>query len=283
MFRTLLAALAVALVWWATQAAAAEPGLSGVFNGVADAEGAVIRIRPDEEGFSGIFFDARGAKQRFSADRVEGGAEAVLDMDGRTVLMRIDPLPYGAEVQIIPFTADGRLDVAAGRTLNFLRDGLTLPKPPPDFVDAPADASGRITGNSFLASYEFWSPTGVRNGYLSLPERFRTLLRLYPAVLLDVLWKLCLAPDADRALGVALRGQGVGCDTVIDGLAEMQRNGSFAQFKRDVARDREFLRTSVRCADGYRESRAACEKAARRLSQSAVSLETAATVLTRYR
>jgi len=269
------------LLLGATQAQAA--GLSGEFLGVADAEGARIRIEPDSDGYRGTFYDARGTKQKFSADRTGDVAEAVLDMDGRTVLMRMFPLPYGAEVAIIPFTDDGRLDIPASRTLNFLRAGLKLPKPPPDFVDAPVDPNGRIAGNSFLVSYEFWAPSGVKNGYLSLPDRFRTLLRLYPSVLLDVVWKLCLAPDAGQALAIALRGQGVTCDEVVGWLAAIQESGRFNRFKADVAEDRKFLRASVRCADGYQVSQKLCEEAAQRLSQSAVSLETAATVMARYR
>jgi hypothetical protein len=167
--------------------------------------------------------------------------------------------------------------------LHFVRSGLELPRPDADFVAAPADARGRITANSFLASYEFWSPEGVRNGYLALPERFRTLMRLYPAVQLDLIWKLCLAPAAGEALALALRGQGVTCADAIDGIAEAQRSGRFDAFKREVRDQKASLRTTVRCADGYPESREACDRAARELSAQAVSLDTAATVLGRYR
>ena len=69
-------------------------------------------------------------------------------------------MPYGAEVTIIPFDAEGNLVIAAGRALNFVRTGLILPQPGADFVEAPRDDRGRITANSFLASYEFWRPTG---------------------------------------------------------------------------------------------------------------------------
>jgi hypothetical protein len=257
--------------------------LSGEYYGVEDATGASIKIKPDSEGFKGTFFDARGAKQKFSADRIGDIAEAVLDMDGRTVLMRMSPLPYGAEVAIIPFGAAGNLEMGAARILNFVRSGLELPEPGADFVDAPQDDKGRISANGFLASYEFWHPTGVRNGYISLPERFRTVMRLFPAVQLDVIWKLCLAPSPDLALATALRGQGVACPEVIDGLASTLRRGTFTAFKAEVAQQHATLRMSVRCADGYPESKSNCDRAARELSAQAVSLDTAGAVLARYR
>jgi hypothetical protein len=267
----------------ASGVAAVAEGLSGFYYGVEDAAGASIEIQPDSKGFRGIFFDARGKSQKFKADRAGDIAEAVLDMDGRTVLMRMVPLPYGAEVAIIPFDKAGHLMIATGRILNFVRTGLNLPQPGADFVGAPRDDSGRITANSFLASYEFWPPTGVRNGYLSLPERFRTVMRLFPAVQLDLIWKLCLAPGADRALAIALRGQGVACAGVIEGIAESQRSGTFVDYKVEVAQQKATLRMTVRCADFYPESKQNCDRAARELGAQAITLDTAGTVLARYR
>ena len=263
--------------------AIAAETLSGFYYGVEDATGASIEIRPDAGGFLGTFFDARGNSQAFEADRAGDVAEAVLDMDGRTVLLRMVPLPYGAEVTIIPFDEEGMLVVEAGRFLNFVRTGLSLPQPGADFVEAPRDDSGRITANSFLASYEFWRPIGVRNGYLSLPQRFRTIMRLFPAVQLDLIWKLCLAPSAGRALAIALRGQGVACAEVIEGIAGAQRSGAFVTYKAEVADQMATLRMTVRCAEFYPESKQTCDRAARELGAQAISLDTAGTVLARYR
>jgi hypothetical protein len=269
------------MIMWGHNAAAEQ--LQGHYYGVEDAAGASIEIQPDSGGFQGMFFDAAGKSQEFSADRAGDAAEGVLDMDGHTVLMRMVPLPFGAEVTIVPLDDQGNLLIEAGRVLNFVRTGLNLPEPGADFVAAPRDDRGRITANSFLASYEFWHPTGVRYGYLSLPVRFRTVMRLFPAVQLDVIWKLCLAPSAGQALALALRGQGVACPEVIDGIATTQRNGTFGTYKAEVARQKAILRMSVRCADGYPETKPNCDQAARDLSVQAISLETAGTVLARYR
>jgi hypothetical protein len=257
--------------------------LSGTYYGVDDAVGASIEIKPSDGGFTGTFFDAQGRSQAFQAELVGKSAEAVLDMDGRAVLMRVEPMPFGANVAIVPFSQSGQLDIGAGRVLTFVRRGLTLPKPGPEYIDPPREGSGRIAANAFLASYEFWSPTDVRNGYLALPERFRTLMRMFAAVQLDVIWKLCLSPAPDQALSIALRGQGVSCKEVLDGIAGTQRTGKFTAYKADVAKQRETLRISVRCADRYPESKETCDRAARALSAQAVSLETAGTVLGRYR
>lgn len=271
--------IALVLILAAPLSAWAQEVLSGRYIGVQDAAGASILISPDNDGFRGTFFDPRGKSQKFKADRVGDTAEAVLDMDGRTVLLRLAPLPYGAEVAIIPFDGGGRLVPAAGRVLDFVREGMQLPTVPEDFVEAPRSPNERIAGNSFLQSYQFWEPVGVVNGYLALPDRFRTLMRMFPAVQLDVIWKLCLAPGGDRALGVALRGQGVECRQVLDTIAASQRSGGFDRYKAMVDDERRTLRMSVRCADGYVETKATCEEAARRLSQAAVSMRTSAMVL----
>jgi len=257
--------------------------LSGTFHGVADAAGASIDIQPRSGGFTGTFYDAKGRSQSFQADLVGESAEAVLDMDGRTVLMRVEPMPFGANVAIVPFSQSGQLEIASGRVLTFVRRGLKLPEPGPEYIDPPRDGSRRIAANGFLASYEFWSPAGVRDGYLALPERFHTLMRMFAAVQLDVIWKLCLAPSPDQALSIALRGQGVSCKEVLDGIADTQRTGKFTAYKAEVAKQRETLRITVRCADRYPESKETCDRAARDLSAQAVTLETAGTVLGRYR
>lgn len=275
--------LVALLVGLMPPAAQATDVLSGRYVGVEDAAGASIVISPDSDGFRGTFYDAQGLSQKFEADKVGDTAEAILDMDGRTVLLRLAPLPYGAEVALIPFGPDGRLVVQAARVLAFVREGTELPALPSDFVEAPRDPNARITGNSFLQSYQFWEPTGVTNGYLALPDRFRTLMRMFPAVQLDVIWKLCLAPGADGALAIALRGQGVACPEVLDGIATAQRTGRFSSYKDRVEAERRTLRMSVRCADGYVESKSDCEAAARRLSQAAVSMRTSAMVLQEIR
>lgn len=280
MVRVFARVLAAAICLCAALAQA--QALNGGYYGIDDATGARIEIRPDAEGYRGTFYDPQGASQNFEADAVGDTATAVLDMDSRTVLLRIAPLPFGAEVALIPFDDQGQLISEAGRVLSFVRDGVALPELPDGFIEAPRTAGQRITGNSFVASYQFWDPVGVANGYQGLPNRFRTLLRMFPSVQLDVIWKLCLAPSADQALAIALRGQDVSCPQVIDGIARLQRTGRFDAYKAAVEAERSSLHTSVRCADGYVESKTACDQAARRLSEAAISLRTAGMVLRQF-
>ena len=274
----------VLLAWlMLAQTARAAEVLNGLYFGVDDAAGASIRISPDNQGFSGQFFDRFGNSQSFEADRVEDAAEAVLDMDGQTVLLRMAPLPFGAQVSLIPFKADGNLALEFARSLSFLKEGTKVPELPTDFSAAPRSDCASFAGNSFLASYQFWEPSGVVNGYVCLPERFRTLMKLFPAVQLDVIWKLCLAPGADRALAIALKGSGVDCTMVRQGIASAQRKGRFDFYKSMVTGERDALKTSVRCADGYTETKGTCERAANRLKEAAISLRTPAMVLQQVR
>ncbi len=276
--------LAAAMAFSTAVSAGAAEALSGTFQGIDDAAGASVEIRPAGDGFQGTFYDPQGKSQAFEAERNGEAAETVLDMDQRQVIMRMEPLPYGARVTLVPLNQEGKLDVAAGRVLHFVREGLEMPEADEGFLPAPERAGqGTVTANGFLASYEFWDPEGVRNGYVSVPKKFRALIRMFPAVQLDVIWKLCLAPGADQALAIALRGQGVTCPEVIDVMVTAQRSGTFDAYKAEVREQKSSLRTSVRCADGYPETKEACNSAARRLSAQAVALENAATVLNRYR
>lgn len=273
----------LALFMLLTTAAHAADQLNGRYYGIDDAAGASVSIAPDADGFSGVFFDPLGNSQEFKADAVDDAAEAVLDMDQRTILLRMAPLPYGAQISLIPFDESGNLILENSRSLVFLREGTQVPQAPADFVDAPRDDCRRIAGYSFLTSYQFWEPQGVVNGYLCLPEKMRRLIEFFPEVQLDVLWKLCLSPGADLALGRALKTAGLGCPEVLDGLATIQRQGRFDQYKQRVEAQRLSLRMSIRCADGYLASKEDCDAAARRLSQAAVSLRTPAMFLSEWR
>lgn len=275
--------LALLICLLAPMIALAADELNGTYLGVDEAEGARIQIAPDAGGYQGTFFDAKGSSQGFQADNVEAGAEAVLDMDNRTVLMRMVALPFGAQVQLIPFGADGALDFGSARVLAFLREGVTLPEQPDHFIPAPSRMGEKVSANAFVESYQFWEPEGVVNGYLGIPERYRTMMRMFAAVQLDVIWKLCLASDGDRALATALRGQEVACPDVVETVSNLQRRGRFDSYKAEVDEQRKALQTSIQCADGYRISKAACDAAARRLADAATSLETAGQVLRKYR
>lgn len=258
--------------------AAAQIVLDGTYRGMGDAAGKVLEIQPDPGGFTGRYRGA-GIDARFEADRRGDQAEAVLDIAGRTMLVQITPLPFGAEVAYIPFAPDGTLELEGATLETFLRDGLALPETPQGFVPAPRDTRLQVAGNAFLASYEFWRPVGVRNGYLALAPRNRTLIRLFPAVQLDIIWKLCLAPRAEEALALALKGEGVDCAPVIDAVASAQAGGRFDAYKARVAEAREAAITAVRCAEKYVMPADVCARSARRIAEAAVSMRTAATAL----
>ena len=264
--------------------AEATPGaiLDGVYRGLGPAEGVEIAISTDPDGFTGVFTDTEGLEQRFLADRVGDIADAVLDMDGRVVLMQMVPRPWGAEVALLPLDGEGRIDREAGRLLEFLGPGIAKKSAPPGYTPPPPPEGAPIAANSFLASYPYWRPAAVATGYLGLPPRHRTLIALFPAVQLDVLWRLCLAPAADRALAIALRSADLGCEPVRGGMARTQAEGTYREFRREVAGDLADLRRSVRCADNYVMPEGECDAAARRIAEAAASLESPASVLGRY-
>lgn len=275
--------VAIATLLLSGLSARAADKLDGRYLGIDDAKGASIEITADEEGYTGTFFDKHGNKQEFEADAIDNVATAVLDMDGRTVLLRMVPLPYGAQVTLVPFDAEGRLVTSSSLLLAFVREGVRLPKMPKGFTVAPRSNCTRVAAFSFLVSYEFWDPAGVRDGYRCLPERARTLMQMFPAVRVDVIWKICLSSNNRSVLARALRGTSVSCGQVLDAVATMQRNGRFAAYKKEVELERDSLAMSIRCADGYPETRGNCERAARFLAKKAQELTGPAEVLKRFR
>lgn len=279
----LLAGL-LAVIWLAfAGTAAAQDSLEGDFFGVGDADGMRLEIRRSGEGFAMTLTDAGGQSQDFTADAVEDKAEAVIELNGRPAYLFFTAAPAGVAVTWTPVEISGEVRVDETIVLGFLREGTAVPELPEVVVAPPSRPGQMIAANAFLSSYEFWDPDGVVRGYEGLPQRFRTLMRLYPMVQLDVIWKLCLAPNGGRAQALALRGQGVSCNEVVQLFAAMQRDGRFSRFKEEMGREKEQLRTTVQCSDGYPLPQSACNEASAELSRRAVALETAATVVRRYR
>lgn len=286
MKRTFLPALTLlwALLQLPAGPAVAQEVLDGTYRGIGDATGQVLVLAPDPGGFTGELTTPDDGAQPVLADRIGIQAEAVVDLAGRTHFMQVTPEPHGAEVVFVPYDEETGLLISDGAVLHtFVREGWEMPVAPRAFVRPPTNPRLQIAGNSFLNSYPYWRPSGVVAGYMALPERMRTLMRLYPAVQLDVIWKLCLAPESDRALAEALPGAGVDCATVVAGLDGAQRSGGIDAYRDAVRDERRALQTAVLCADGYRMTERDCTTAAERLSNAAISLETPASVLSRYR
>lgn len=273
-------------VWLAgATACAAQGGLEGSYFGVDSAEGLRLSIRRDGEGFAGTLTDAAGTSQSFTAEDLEGSARtlAVLDLNGRPAILQISPHPMGVSVAWTPVDPTGAVQLGETMILGFLREGTALPELPEFYVDPPSRPGALVSGNAFLLSYEFWPPDGLVRGYQALPEKYRSLMRMFPLVQLDVIWKLCLSPTGGPAQARALRGQQLTCGEVISQFTSMQRDGRFNRFKADLAVEKEVFITVVRCADAYPMTKQQCDNASRQLSTRAVSMDTAAGALARYR
>lgn len=281
--RLLSTLLAVVVFVLSLTDAHAQDRLNGRYYGIDDATGASIVIRPSGNGYAGTFYDAQGNSEDFKADAIEDAAETVLSMDGRVVLMRMAPLPYGAQVSIVPYGPDGKLIIEASRSLGFLREGVKLPQMPKDGLAPPRSDCTRVGAYGFMVSYEFWPPAGVMNGFNCLPERARTLMRFFPGVKVDVVWKICLAPDNRAALARALQQTGLTCENVVGAVADIQRRNRFSRYKEAVATEREVLTMVMRCAEGYPETKANCERASRQLKDYAISLKTPGEWLAQFR
>jgi len=257
--------------------------LDGRFLGLGTANGAELVLDAGAEIVAGTIVDPGGRSQAFEANRSGEIAEAVIDLADKPAVLRLRPVPSGLEATLIPIGSDGRIDVRETQILAFRREGLEMPPIPEDFTPPPGPEQSRIAANSFLASYEFWSPSGVRAGYLALSARHRRMIKLFPAVQLDVIWKLCQAEAADDALALALRDQPLGCSDVLATLSAAQADGRFNAYKTDVRAAAETLRITIRCADNYVMPAGTCAENAKALAAAAVSLETTASVLARYR
>lgn len=257
--------------------------LKGTFEGLGTAQG--MRIVIDDAGRtpSGRFFDSNGIEAEIGGGWKAGGLEAVLAFPQRAVFVRLAPVSLGLQMTVLPIDGEGKPMPDQRRVLAFLREGVAMPKQPPLYQDPPERADGESDPDVFLQSYQFWPPDGVARGFSQIGPRYRTMIRFFPQLHADVLWKLCDASTGRDLLAESLRGQGADCAAIVGTVERLQREGRFLDWKAAVQREIDLMMPSVQCARGYIVKQEVCEPASRRVAQAAVSMETVAGALARWR
>jgi hypothetical protein len=260
------------------------PALEGAYFGIGSAKGMTLALEAGREP-SGIFIDSNGIEAEIGGGWRDGGLEALLNFPGRPVWARFDPAPMGVTMTVLPLDPEGRPIETQARILAFLREGTPTPEQPGLYMDPPKRADGESDPDVFLASYQFWPPEGVYNGFSQIGARYRTMIRFFPQVHADVLWKLCEAEgrEAQALVAESLRGQGADCAAIAETISRLQSEGRFLEWKRAVSTAIDAMMPSVQCARGYIVKESVCGPASQRIAEAAVSLETVGTLLARWR
>jgi hypothetical protein len=257
---------------------------AGRYVGLDAAQGMRIEMEAPRGGQArGTLRRADGSTVRFSGEVVGDTLEASFTEGGVRTYLRLLAEPIGVLAVLVPFDAQNQLRVDQTETLAFIREGVSMPAPPERFLPPPDRPVPYIDPQAFVSSYPFWPPRSVAMAYEGLEPRFRSVVKLFPVVQADLLWKLCASPERTPGIAEALRGQGLTCGDVDSVFRAMQAGDGFDRFKRSVAAESRLLMQTLGCADDRRRNDAACRKAAQETARRATSMETAGTVLARYR
>jgi len=279
---TLARIAVICLAWCASVASAAA--LEGTFHGLDGAEGATLRLFPSGGGDQkGQYTSADGASGAFIGETLPDGVEATFAVGADTIYLRAVEHPSGAIVVLVPVAPDGTKRVDLTRSFGFLREGVKKPEERPYVIPEPDTAGDPVDAAAFVQSYEYWSPAGVGRGYIGVLPRYRSVIALFPALQTDIIWKLCSQQASVLpGLAEAMRGQGVSCPDVLGAVAKATSSGRYAAYRREVAEQRQVAFEQISCARriGTRER---CEEVARIVSEHAISMENAATVVAKYR
>lgn len=261
--------------------AAAE--VAGRYVGLEAAEGMKLELKKAGEGLSGSLATRADGTQSFTATPAGEGAEARVTLGGAPVYLRILPEPMGVSVLALPLDARGLPTAEGGKAFAFLREGVKLPPRPTRWIEPPSGPIPALDAAAFVSSYPFWPAQSAIWGYQALEPRFRSVIKLYPLIQADLLWKLCASPERSPAIAEALRGAGASCAEIAASMARVQEAGKFDRFKADAEVERKLLMETLSCSDDLRRTDPACKRAGAETAKRAVSMQTAATALSRYR
>ena len=277
------AVLASLVAWLLLSAGAAMAQFAGRYVGIDAAKGMTVELSVSGSSARGTLTRADGSRTRFSGEVVDDSLEASFTDQGRRIYLRLLAEPIGARLVLVPIDADNVLRVDQTEAFAFLREGVDAPQRPERFLPPPDRPIAYIEPRAFVSSFPFWPPRSVALAYEGLEPRFRSVIKLYPLVQADLLWKLCASPERTPGIAEALRGQGLSCNDVNAAFRTMQAGAGFGRFKREVAAESRALMTTLGCADDLRRNDTACRTAATETARRATSMETAGSVLARYR
>lgn len=265
-------------------AAAAE--LRGLYNGLEAASGMRLEFSPKSEvAADGVLRDRDGAVRPFEIELLDNGGEAVIERDGQRIYALFVEEPLGLTAIFVPMAENDELMTQRTEAMVFLKDGVAPPPKASRYVPPPSGPGGTIDPQAFVESYAFWPSENVGYGYEMVRGRYRTLIRLHPIVLADVLWKMCRSQSAPAGLAEALRGQGVNCQDVLNAYAGIIGGGAVTTYNRyraDLDAERAALVEAIRCSIDYRRNDPECMASGKAVAKRAVSLDTVRTVLDRY-
>lgn len=263
----------------AQQASQAADPVLGDYVGLDGAQSMVLAVHPQGASYAVVFRPTpSGQVYNVEAERVGAGVvEGAVEWRGGAGVMRVAARGPGVLMTWAPLGPQGEPDPSRTQSFAFIRRGAQLPALPSRAASPPRRGE-KVDPSVFLATYEFWEPAAVEAGYEGLSESDRVLMRLYPLVQTDVLWKMCGAPAGGEGLPEALRGQSVTCAQIADAMAAGQASGRFDAFKQQTAAQRADALKAIECGRG--QNRASdCAAAAKRTQETVLSLQSVAGAL----
>lgn len=269
--------LILSLVLSLAYSASAQDVLQGDYQGIDDASGMELHLQTREGITSGTLIGIDGKAYALEASATGMGAEGFLEFGGGAGIYRLVPKPAGVIMVWIPALPDGSPDFQHAAQFVFVHAFEVLPDPPKVYYPEPTSPGEKVDALHFLYNYEFWGPEGVGIGYNSLKPKDKRMIKLFPIVQSDILWKLCQISN-NRGLGEALRGQGATCDEVAIALDSAQRTGKFSSYKSQMQQQKHDLLRAVECSRGMNNAEI-CEAATTQTRASAMSMITVGVVL----
>lgn len=136
-----------------------------------------------------------------------------------------------------------------------------------------------LSSVQFVQSYPLWPAVSVARGYELLSEKERGIIKLFPAIRLELADKLCRSDVVTAGIFETLGQQkNITCDT----LKILNNKQSLKNLQSITNQERSLLRSVLECASGMRQPKG-CQQTSKKLSEFVLAGKTLYSVFERIK
>ena len=136
------------------------------------------------------------------------------------------------------------------QTALYRRSDLVLPEKGRFYRNAPEKDDYFLSSPNFIDSYAFWTGEEVAHAYELLSYKEQGIIKLFPYVSAEILFKLCRAPLKNAGVIKLTKHHNISCNNISDAFYNLYNSINFKDFYIHLAQEKKLLSNIFACNHG---------------------------------